>query len=266
MEQQLYQISEFAEKASVSVRTLRYYDQQGLLSPSQYSASGYRLYTETDLVQLQYILALKYLGFSLEEIRLCLQTGPHQLPDLLAQQKAMLLEKRAHLDSIIRAIEDAERITATPSCDSISAERVLQAIQAEQRHAWIRQHLTPQQRANLKECYETSYSEEARQKLHSRTPAESRERAELYQAFRAQLQRLSAAGADPTGWEAQEMAKLLQELNARASQGDPAVLEGMRKSWATYHAMPATQRPPGYDFTEAEREFLKQAMIHFARN
>jgi MerR family transcriptional regulator, thiopeptide resistance regulator len=75
LDQRFYQSSQFAQKASVSVRTLRYYDKMGLLSPSQYSKSGYRLYSNEDLLTLQNILALKFLSFSLEEIRLLLQAG-----------------------------------------------------------------------------------------------------------------------------------------------------------------------------------------------
>ena len=76
LDQRFYQSSQFAEKAAVSVRTLRYYDKMGLLSPSQYTESGYRLYTNEDLLSLQNILALKFLGFPLEEIRVLLRTGP----------------------------------------------------------------------------------------------------------------------------------------------------------------------------------------------
>src|SRR5436190_19846207 len=106
LDQHFYQSSQFAEKASVSVRTLRYYDKMGLLSPSQYSESGYRLYTDEDLLSLQNILALKFLGFSLDEIRVLLRTGPQRLEEVLAQQKAMLEEKRNQLTTVIQAIEE----------------------------------------------------------------------------------------------------------------------------------------------------------------
>ncbi len=69
MDQGFYHTSQFAEKASVSVRTLRYYDSVGLLCPAEYTEAGYRLYTDSDLSRLQQILALKFLGFSLEEIQ-----------------------------------------------------------------------------------------------------------------------------------------------------------------------------------------------------
>lgn len=64
-----YTSGEFAKKANVSIRTIRYYDKQGLLKPAGVSEAGYRLYTDSDFAKLQKILSLKYLGFSLDEIR-----------------------------------------------------------------------------------------------------------------------------------------------------------------------------------------------------
>lgn len=55
MDRNFYRITEFARKASVSVRTLRYYDKLGLLAP-KHNQLGHRLYTDEDLIQLQYIL------------------------------------------------------------------------------------------------------------------------------------------------------------------------------------------------------------------
>jgi DNA-binding transcriptional MerR regulator len=63
-------ISDAAARAGVSPRTLRYYDELGLLSPSDYTAGGERRYRDTDLVQLQRILELREaLGMNLEEIK-----------------------------------------------------------------------------------------------------------------------------------------------------------------------------------------------------
>ena len=66
---QYYTSGQFAKKANVSIRTVRYYDKQGLLKPAGMSEGGYRLYTDSDFAKLQKILSLKYLGFSLDEIR-----------------------------------------------------------------------------------------------------------------------------------------------------------------------------------------------------
>ena len=64
-----YTSGEFAKRAHVSVRTIRYYDQQNLLKPSARSKGGARRYSDADFAKLQQILLLKYLGFSLGEIR-----------------------------------------------------------------------------------------------------------------------------------------------------------------------------------------------------
>jgi len=62
-------VGEIAKKIGVTVRTLQYYDKEGLLSPSAESEGGRRLYTDKDLVTLHQIISLKSLGFSLEDIK-----------------------------------------------------------------------------------------------------------------------------------------------------------------------------------------------------
>ena len=64
-----YTSGQFAHMAHVSVRTIRYYDKQNILKPSYVNESGARFYSDTDFARLQQILLLKYLGFSLEDIR-----------------------------------------------------------------------------------------------------------------------------------------------------------------------------------------------------
>ena len=64
----IYTTGEFAKRANVSVRAIRYYDDKGLLKPSEVRESGYRYYTDLDFIKLQRIIVLKRLGFSLEDI------------------------------------------------------------------------------------------------------------------------------------------------------------------------------------------------------
>lgn len=64
-----YSSGEFARLAHVTLRTIRYYDKHDILKPSYVAPSGARFYTDTDLARLQQILLLKYLGFSLDDIR-----------------------------------------------------------------------------------------------------------------------------------------------------------------------------------------------------
>ena len=62
-------VGEVAKKMGVTVRTLQYYDREGLFSPSAESEGGRRLYTDKDVVKLHQILSLKHLGFSLSDIK-----------------------------------------------------------------------------------------------------------------------------------------------------------------------------------------------------
>ena len=69
MGKELMTIGELAKRMGVTVRTLQYYDKEGILEPSAFSAGGRRLYAAKDVVRLHQILSFKYLGFSLEEIK-----------------------------------------------------------------------------------------------------------------------------------------------------------------------------------------------------
>jgi len=64
-----YRVKEFAALTKVTVRALHYYDQIGLLKPGARTESSYRLYTDQDLIRLQQIVTLKFMGFSLDEIK-----------------------------------------------------------------------------------------------------------------------------------------------------------------------------------------------------
>ena len=68
-EQGLYQIGEVAERVGLSLRTLRYYEEVGLVQPSGRSPGGFRLYDESDIARAEFAKQLKPLEFSLEQIR-----------------------------------------------------------------------------------------------------------------------------------------------------------------------------------------------------
>lgn len=104
-EKNYYTSGAFAKKADVTIRTIRYYDKQGILKPSHHSAAGYRLYTGEDFVKLQKILALKYLGFSLEEIgAMTLYDTADTMKQSLELQIQLIEKKRAHLEMVENAL------------------------------------------------------------------------------------------------------------------------------------------------------------------
>ncbi len=105
-----YTIGEFARYAGVTQRTLRYYDKIGLLKPSAYTASEYRLYSDEDLIKLQNIIALRYLRFSLVEIQQMIQTEGENFTarESLKKQKAAFQKEKEHLSRILSTIERLE--------------------------------------------------------------------------------------------------------------------------------------------------------------
>jgi DNA-binding transcriptional MerR regulator len=61
----MYRIGQLSKETNITIRTLRYYDELGLLKPSEITAAGYRYYSKADVMKLQHITALKQLGFTL---------------------------------------------------------------------------------------------------------------------------------------------------------------------------------------------------------
>lgn len=96
----LYSISELAQLAGVSVRTLHHYDQIGLLKPAGRSQGGYRLYQQAQLYQLQQILLFKELDFSLPQIRQMLSEPNFDLRASLRQQQQWIRERQLQLDTL----------------------------------------------------------------------------------------------------------------------------------------------------------------------
>lgn len=105
-------IKEFSKLTSVSVRTLHHYDDIGLLKPSIRLPNGYRLYSETDLLTLQQIIALKFFGFGLSKIQALLKDEVNALIQLRAQKRALqnniaqLQNANKTLDALISGLEE----------------------------------------------------------------------------------------------------------------------------------------------------------------
>ncbi len=100
-------VGELAKKMNTTVRTLQYYDREGILNPSMHSEGGRRLYTSRDVVRLHQILSLKYLGFSLDEIksRLILLETPLEVACILQEQAEKIRTKIEEFTTILSSIE-----------------------------------------------------------------------------------------------------------------------------------------------------------------
>lgn len=102
-----YSSGEFARMAKVSIRTIRFYDKQNILKPSYVTPAGARFYTDSDFARLQQILLLKYLGFSLDDIREMTinDTDYHFLLNALTLQKKLIQDRIEQMQLVESAIE-----------------------------------------------------------------------------------------------------------------------------------------------------------------
>ena len=98
-------ISEVAKLSGITVRTLHYYDEIGLLKPNKITEAGYRVYSNEDLETLQQILFFRELDFQLNEIKEIMMNPNYDKNKALNKHKELLIEKRERLDGLINLID-----------------------------------------------------------------------------------------------------------------------------------------------------------------
>ena len=149
-----YSSGDFARMAQVSVRTIRFYDKQNILKPSFVTEAGARFYTDSDFVKLQQILLLKYLGFSLEEIKgMTIDDADyHFLQNSLTMQKKLIADKIEQMQLVEQAINNT--VEALEENHQIDWSQMLHLI-----------HLTGMEKS-IKSQYENASNISARIRLH----------------------------------------------------------------------------------------------------
>ena len=149
-----YSSGEFARMAHVTLRTIRYYDKQNILKPSLVTPTGARFYTEEDFARLQQIMLLKYLGFSLEDIReLTVNDSDYSyLEHSLEQQQNLVRDRIEQLQLVEQAI--GETVTEIRQQQNVDWNRMRELI-----------HLTGMENS-LKAQYRNSTNISARIRLH----------------------------------------------------------------------------------------------------
>ena len=132
-------ISRVAKLTGVTVRTLHYYDEIGLLKPSQVTEAGYRVYDDADLEVLQQILFFRELDFSLEDIRKIMQNPAYEKESALRKQRELLEQKRSRLDSLISLVDKTlkgERDMSFRQFDTTEIEATKKKYAEEARRRW----------------------------------------------------------------------------------------------------------------------------------
>ncbi|QPC48121.1 MerR family transcriptional regulator [Mangrovibacillus cuniculi] len=120
-----YSIQQVAKLSSVSTRTLRYYDEIGLLSPSRNDASSYREYTEENLDRLQHIMFYRSLDIPLQQIGQLMNDKHFDPLQTLLNHRKNLLEKREQLERLIQQVDAT--IDAKKGRRTMSAEEKFEA-------------------------------------------------------------------------------------------------------------------------------------------
>lgn len=150
-----YTTGEFAKRARVTIRTIRYYDRRGILKPSYRHENGYRMYTDEDFARLQKILALKYLGFSLEEIlALTINESKVDIRQSLEIQKKLVDKRIQHLEMLEKALNETTDILSDSG--TIDWNQILNLI-----------HMTSMEHA-LIDHYKNAVNLDVRINLHKR--------------------------------------------------------------------------------------------------
>ena len=99
-------INDVAKLTGITVRTLHYYDEIGLLKPSKITDAGYRIYDEKNLETLQQILLFREMNFPLSEIKEIISNPKFDRIDALEKHKNLLIKKRQRLDNLINLVNN----------------------------------------------------------------------------------------------------------------------------------------------------------------
>ena len=189
----MFTVNEVSKIAGISIRTLQYYDKIGLLPPSGFTDSGYRLYNEDSLERLQTILLFRELEFPLKEIKRIIENQDFDEEKALSQQIELLRLRREHIDSLIslaeKLINKEEKILDFSAFDKTK----LKEYEAEAKEKWGK----------------TSAFKEYEEKAEGHSDADnssiSGEMMEIFAEF-------GKIGAAPESEEAQMLVKNLQDF------------------------------------------------------
>jgi DNA-binding transcriptional MerR regulator len=106
-----YTVRKLGQLAGISTRTLRYYDEIGLLKPARINSSGYRIYGQAEVDQLQQILFYRELGVGLEQIKEIIMDPSFDSLKALRDHRAKLLAKKKQLDLLIANVDKTIALT-----------------------------------------------------------------------------------------------------------------------------------------------------------
>lgn len=238
-------IGTLAKQAGVSIRTLRFYEEQGLLNPLRDRGNGRRCFRESDLITVQNILLLKEIGLSLREIQQLLASSSPDLETVLNLQLELLTEQRKLLEQTIQSVQQA--VSRLGSGDRPDLEALCQLIRMTRMRTQIseelyRKYLTTDQMAalNAKGSLDTGGDD-----MQAWLP--------LFE------EAASILGSDPTSAPAQEFAARWWALLEQSTGGDMELIMNLKSMYDDMESWPeGIDRP----FSPEIRDFMNAAIGH----
>lgn len=248
-----YSIQELARLSGVTTRTLRWYDEIGLLKPSRTAASGYRYYGPAQVDRLQDILYYRALGVGLARIRACLDDPSFDRLAALRSHLAALEAQRDRLDGLIRSVKDT--ICAQERSEIMNDEAKFEALK---RRAvdWNEAAYG----AELRERYGPEEVDAVYAAVLALTAEQYQSWSELGEAIRRGLEGAVQAGADPAGPEGKALTDLHRRwLTVTGNPYDPAKHRGLAELYVADGRFTAyyDRDVPGC------ARFLRDAVLHW---
>jgi len=198
-----YSINRLAKLAGISTRTLRYYDEIGLLKPKRISSNGYRVYGKKEVDLLQQILFYRELSVPLEEIRKIITAGDYDPVAVLEGHLAALKAERERIDLLIRNVEKT----------ILDARGEINMSDREKFEGFRRQLIEDNERKYGKEARE-KYGDEAIDRSNAKLMKMTEEEYKRMQQLSEQLNKTLKAAVeqgDPSGELAQKAAAMHRE-------------------------------------------------------
>lgn len=201
-----YKVGELAKKTGISVRTLHHYDEIGLLKPTGRTDSGHRLYTEDDVIQLQHVLSMKELGFSLIEIGNSLGEKQFTLQDVVKMHLGKLSEELESKRQLKAQLEILQEHLAEPS--RFKVEDLFEVI------GMINK---------LSEYFSADQIERVRKQREVVGEDRIRQVEQEWPKLMAEVETAMKSGADPKSPQVQALAKRWKSLWEEFTGGDPEI-------------------------------------------
>ena len=195
-----YTVQKLAQLAGISGRTLRYYDEIGILKPARISSSGYRIYGKKEVEVLQQIMFYRELNIDLDTIKKIIQSPEFDRGKALKEHHSKLLEKRLQLDQLIRNVEK-----------SIADAEGRQTMSDKEKFEGFKMNLIEENEKKYGKEVRDKYGEEAVRKSNQKVMNMSQEEYERSIKLEEEMGTLLASAmktGDPGSMEAQKAAGL----------------------------------------------------------